>query len=305
MINSEQSYYYKIGGLILKVSIKDILLELASGSGSHKFLINYANTLGHDNVYSVLYSLSENIKIPDTVPAFTVRSFDENKTSYEWDVYDLEEEQLMIIRNEDGPFKLVSVSFYFKERHVEVKMVGEVYEKLYFDPFFQPFGVLLLNYLVHQEGGIMLHSSGVKDGNNGYVFTAVSGTGKSTMAGLWQSVGGKIINDDRLILMPGEDGVVMTNTPMPYYQDVYKESPVTAVFLIKQSPENHIKPLPGVTGVAGLMANCIQFLYDKEMVKKHMESLTAIAERCPIYELGFKPDTEIVEIIRREFGRKQ
>ena len=124
------------------------------------------------------------------------------------------------------------------------------------------------------------------------------------MAALWQQKGAQIINDDRLILIPDGDKVIMTNTPMPYYQDVYKESVVSAIFLLKQSPDNYIKPLPGVLGITGLMSNCIQFLYNNEMVKKHLETITNITKRCNVYEVGFRPTTEITDIIRREFGRE-
>ena len=304
MVNIDTPYIYRIGGFNLNVLLNTEKLVIDKRSGSYPFLINNSEFVNTD--LSISFTFKNNIETFTHLPSFTVRSFGEHQTPYEWNVYEEGKEFVVIVNVDDNPFtNKIKVVFNLADKFVKVEMqLIEDPGSVVFDPFFQPVGSILLTYLVHHEGGIMLHSSGVKDGNSGYVFTAVSGTGKSTMAGLWQSVGGKIINDDRLILMPGEDGVVMTNTPMPYYQDVYKESPVTAILLIKQSPENYLKPLSGAAGVAGLMANCIQFLYDKEMVKKHMVSLTAIAERCPIYEVGFKPDTEIVEIIRSEFGRE-
>ena len=299
MNKTEHSYIYKIGGLNLKFFLDSKQLKLSSGAGSYKFILDDHEFKHVD--YSISFSLSNNIQTPLIRPSFSASSFDENQIPYEWGVYEHKENFTVIIKvNDDLSFKLIKAIFDLKRRSVNVQF--EMKENYKLDPFFQPLGPILLNYITHHAGGVMLHSSGVKDNENGYVFTAVSGTGKSTMAGLWQKTGAQIINDDRLVLIPGNDGVMMTNTPMPYYQDVYKESPVTAIFLIKQSPENYLKPLPGAAGVAGLMSNCIQFLYNKKMVQKHLEALTAIAEKSPIYELGFKPDTEITDIIRREFG---
>jgi len=303
MDNIRSSYIYKIGGLYLNVLLKTKRLDLAKQSGSYKFILYDSEFVDSD--FSISFSFIEKIKTPPVTPSFSSRSFGENQIPYEWEVFEFKDSFSLVFNVNNNPdIDLAEIKFKLNDKSVNIKLQqrNNNSSRILFDPFFLPLGPILLNYLVHHAGGVMLHSSGVKDNENGYVFTAVSGTGKSTMAGLWQKTGAQIINDDRLVLIPGNDGVMMTNTPMPYYQDVYKESPVTAIFLIKQSPENYLKPLPGAAGVAGLMSNCIQFLYNKKMVQKHLEALTAIAEKSPIYELGFKPDTEITDIIRREFG---
>ncbi len=304
MHSIENSSIYNIGGIWFNILIKSKLLDLAATSGSYKFLYNSEKIPECD--YSLTYSIIDNIIIPENKkPAFSASSFDENQIPYEWDVYDFKDYFSIIIKIDDNSgIELVKADFDLDNKFVNIELkLKDNLERLLFDPFFQPLGPILINYIVHHKGGIMIHASGVKDDERGYVFTAVSGTGKSTMAGLWQKTGAQVINDDRLILIPKGEKVIMTNTPMPYYQDIYKESPVTAMFLIRQSPENYLKQVPGAAGVAGLMANCIQFLYNKEMVQKHLEAITAIAGKCPVYELGFKPTTEITEIIRREFGK--
>ncbi len=303
MDNPESSYTYRIGGLYLKALLKDNILKLDQTAGSYKYLLNGNEVTTTDFVIS--YDLIEKNIIPTNKPVFTGKSFDENQIPYEWYVYEYKEYFSVIIKINDGVSSGVAkADFYLQQKSISVYLEQKITEDtLKIEPFFQPFGAIVLNYLTHFHDGILLHSSGVKDGNNGYVFSAVSGTGKSTMAGLWQQKGAQIINDDRLILIPNGDKIIMTNTPMPYYQDIYKESEVSAIFLLKQSPKNYIKPLPGVAGITGLMSNCIQFLYNKEMVQKHLASITNITKRCPVYEVGFKPTTEIIDIIRDEFGR--
>jgi hypothetical protein len=303
MNNPESSYTYKIGGLHLKVLLKSNILKLDKTAGSYQFLTDTPNAVDID--FTISFNLVQKAKTSTGKPAFTGESFDDNQVPYEWSVYEYKDYFSVTIKiNNREASGVAMADFYLKQKTITVYLEQEITdETLKIEPFFQPFGAILLNYTTHFRGGILLHSSGVKDDNNGYVFSAVSGTGKSTMAGLWQQKGARIINDDRLVLIPHDNKIIMTNTPMPYYQDVYKESKVSAIFLLKQSPHNYIKPLPGVAGITGLMSNCIQFLYNKEMVQKHLVTITNITKRCPVYEVGFKPTTEITDIIRDEFGR--
>lgn len=302
MNNTKRSYLYKTGGLYLNTLLKDDILKLDKSAGSYQFLTDIPETSSFD--FEISYSVVQRIKLPDGKAAFMGESFDANQIPYKWSVFEHNTYFTLIINIYDvSPIKMVKAEFRLQERSITVSLrLKNQNDKVMFEPFFQPFGALLLNYLSHFNNGILLHSSGVNDGQRGYVFSAISGTGKSTMAGLWQQKGAQIINDDRLIIIPDNDKIIMTNTPMPYYQDIYKESVVSAIFLLKQSTDNYIKPLPGAIGITGLMANCIQFLYNKEMVKKHLESITNITKRCKVYEVGFKPTTEIIDTIRREFG---
>ncbi len=297
----KSSYIYKIGGLYLKVLLTDNILELDRTAGSYMFLNSTPETSKADFVIS--YSFIKNNKIPSGQPVFTGASFDDKLIPYKWYVYEYKGYFSVIIKINDGTStKLVKADFNLMQKTISVYLDPVLTDStIKLEPFFQPFGPILLNYLSHYNQGILIHASGINNGQNGFVFSAVSGTGKSTMAGLWQQKGARIINDDRLILIPQGDKIIMTNTPMPYYQDIYKESDVSAIFLLKQSPRNYIKPFSGISGITGLMSNCIQFLYNKEMVRKHLESITNITKKCPVYEVGFKPTTEITDIIRHEF----
>ena len=299
------SYFYKTGGLNLEVILLSGGLTLDCSSGSYTFLSDKVTQEEVD--FRILYFIENELELFESKPVFTGESFEVNTVPYKWKVYEKDDMLLILIEMGEGASVNRSVvKFNIKRKEIEVKLqLSYDSNEISFDPFFQPLGSILLHYLIQSKQGIMIHASGVKDDEKGYVFTAVSGTGKSTMVGLWQKTGAQVINDDRLILIPKEGKVIMTNTPMPYYQDIYKESTVSAIFLIKQSPENYLKQVPGVAGVAGLMANCIQFLYNKEMVHKHLKAITEITHKCPVYELGFKPTTEITEIIRSEFGRKK
>jgi hypothetical protein len=89
----------------------------------------------------------------------------------------------------------------------------------------------------------------------------------------------------------------MHNTPM-YYVDIPKEKPLHSIYLICHSRENIINKLSGATAVSRLMAYCIQHGYNSIILQHHLEFLTQLCSKVSIYEVGFKPDTEIVDLIK-------
>ena len=166
------------------------------------------------------------------------------------------------------------------------------------NPFLHPLGVLMVSAIIMSSNGFLIHASGVKDGENGYLFTGVSGIGKSTMATIWAKNGAEVINDDRLIIYKEDQGYRFANTPMPHYNDHSKQAPLKAIFLLTQSKENYCNKITGAQALSKVMANFIQQLFDKELVEKHLEKTMDLVMQVPIYELGFKPDDDIVALIR-------
>jgi hypothetical protein len=165
------------------------------------------------------------------------------------------------------------------------------------NPLLYPLGPLVLYYITVKFDAIMLHSSGVFDGAQGRLFSGFSGVGKSTMAGLWQKAGSKIINDDRLIIRKNNNGYTMHNTPM-FYIDIPKEAPLNSIFLIHHSAENTINKLNGAMAVSRIMAHCIQHGYNNNFIQHHLEFLSQLCNNISVYDVGFKPDISIVDFIK-------
>ena len=90
----------------------------------------------------------------------------------------------------------------------------------------------------------MIHASGVNYSGKGYLFSGVSGKGKSTMAKLWDNHGAKVIHDDRLIIRNTGNGYRMYNTPV-YNNDEPLDSPLNKIFIIEHGTENRLIPLKG------------------------------------------------------------
>jgi hypothetical protein len=167
----------------------------------------------------------------------------------------------------------------------------------YLFPLAYPLGPILLYYLVVENNSLMMHASCISDQGKGRIFSGFSGIGKSTMASIWAKEGYQVINDDRLIIRFRNGKARIYNTPM-FYSDEPKSVELHALYLLKQAKENTIKQLNYAEAVSRIMAFCIQHSYKKEFLENHLQTILSLYEQIPIYELGFKPDAEIIDFIR-------
>jgi len=166
------------------------------------------------------------------------------------------------------------------------------------DPYIYPLSNILISRLLRRYNSFLIHSSVVDDNGKGYLFTAVSGTGKSTMAGLWQKAGATIINDDMLAIRTDAPKITAYNIPMPYYNDSQRHVPLRGIFLINQSPTDYVTTISGARATLKLLANTIHQPCDKLSAISHLRNIEKAAINVPIYELGFKISDNIVKIIR-------
>jgi hypothetical protein len=164
------------------------------------------------------------------------------------------------------------------------------------DPFEYPLDGLILYYLTVINGDIMIHASGVNNLGRGYLFSGVSGKGKTTMANLWKDTAAKVIHDDRLIIRNTGSGYKMYNTPV-YDNDEPLESPLNKIFIIEHGIDNLLVPLREATAVSHVMANCIQHNWNHEIIAKLLGSTAIMCGTIPVFKLSFKPDRSVIDNI--------
>jgi hypothetical protein len=168
------------------------------------------------------------------------------------------------------------------------------------DPLEYPTDGLVLYYLTVINGDIMIHASGVNNSGRGYLFSGVSGRGKTTMSKLWQEAGARVIHDERLIIRNTEKGYIMYNTPV-YSNDEPRESTVNKIFLIEHGSRNEIIPVSGASAISLVMANCIQHNWDQELIAGLIGSVSSLCGAVPVIRLPFRPGRSIIdEILNNE-----
>lgn len=164
------------------------------------------------------------------------------------------------------------------------------------DPFEYPLDGLILYYLTVIHGDIMIHASGINMNGRGYLFSGVSGKGKSTMARLWEESGAIVIHDDRLIIRKTEKGYKMYNTPV-YNNDVPQESSLDKIFLIEHGMDNRYTPIKGALAISQVMTNCIQHNWGHDIIARLLGSVSIMCSTVPTVKLSFKPDKSVINLI--------
>lgn len=95
---------------------------------------------------------------------------------------------------------------------------------------------------------ILLHGSAVAAGGRAYLFTAPSGTGKSTHTRLWREYLGEeaiMINDDKPLLQIEKDRVTVFGTPWNGKHGLGNNlsAPLAGICVLRQGKENRIRRL--------------------------------------------------------------
>ncbi len=164
------------------------------------------------------------------------------------------------------------------------------------DPIEYPLDGLILYYLTVINNDIMIHASGVNYNGKGYLFSGVSGKGKSTMARLWADHQAIVIHDDRLIIRKSGYGYIMYNTPI-YNTDQPLNSELSRIFIIEHGNENRLIRLKGASAVSHVMANCIQHTWGPAIVSVLLESVSEMCNLIPVYRLLFMPEKSVIDNI--------
>jgi hypothetical protein len=186
-----------------------------------------------------------------------------------------------------------SLKFSLKNREWDLWIEGSGKSA---DPMEYPLDGLILYYLTVIHGDIMIHASGVNNAGHGYIFSGISGKGKTTMAKLWDKAGARIIHDDRLILRNAGNDYIMYNTPV-YQNDEPAESPLSRIFIIEHGKKNELIPASGASAVSMVIANCIQHNWDHELIAGLLGSVSAMCAKIPVSRLRFRPDMSVIDHI--------
>jgi hypothetical protein len=192
-----------------------------------------------------------------------------------------------------NPVKEAILKFSLTSRKWDLNINGAVNV---IDPMEYPLDGLILYYLTVIYGDILIHASGVNHSGHGYLFSGVSGKGKSTIARLWDETGAKVIHDDRLIIRNISGVFRMFNTPV-YTDDSPSSSPISRIYLIEHGTENKIIPVRGAAAVSLIMANCIQHSWNQAIIAGIMGSISILCGAVPVVKLSFRPNRSIIDFL--------
>jgi len=147
---------------------------------------------------------------------------------------------------------------------------------------------------------LLVHGSALCMDGKAYIFTAPSGTGKSTHARLWREVYGDrviMINDDKPMLKISETGTTVCGTPWDSKHRLSCNAcaPLEAVVELNRDVYNHMEPMTGAEAFPLLMKHSYGSK-DPDTMRKIMELRKRLLETVSFYRLGCNMSPEAAKV---------
>jgi hypothetical protein len=159
---------------------------------------------------------------------------------------------------------------------------------------------ILHSLILAERGGFLLHAASAICDGRAFLFSGVSGAGKTTMTRL-APPDITLLTDEISYLRPNADGYSAFGTPFAGELARAGENctaPVSALFFLEQGPENRIEEVSSAETVRQLMRNILFFAEDRGLVEKLLATACDFVARVPVRRLTFYPDTRVWDEIR-------
>jgi len=209
--------------------------------------------------------------------------------------YITEEQASFTVRTEPG-----DIAFERERSAKEAEREGRV-DGIYSDAYLETLAVyrrMAERMLAYDT--LLFHGSVIAVDGAGYLFTAKSGTGKSTHTRLWRERFGDravMVNDDKPLLKMTEDSVIAYGTPWDgkHRLSTNCSVPLKAICILTRSEENHIEEIsPGE-----VYQMLLQQSYrpgNGDFMLQTLELIDKMMKNTRFYRLGCNMDPEAARV---------
>lgn len=208
--------------------------------------------------------------------------------------------RLIFFHGADMPY---GIYIEHSENEIEILVDAGVRDMLAFDTVFLSLFGLEKQMLCHDA--LILHCAYMLKDGKAVLFSAPSGTGKSTQADLWEKYRGtRTVNGDKSLLYRHEDGWYAHGWPICGSSEIChnEEYKVEAIVMLYQAKENVIKPLRGLELVKKIMAQITINMWNMDFQLKAMDLIDELVSEVPVYELGCDISEEAVKCLEEVLG---
>lgn len=157
-----------------------------------------------------------------------------------------------------------------------------------------------ITYALFPRRTLLFHGSVVAVDGAAYLFTAVSGTGKSTHTALWRRMLGEkavMINDDKPFLRVENDRVLAFGTPWSgkHRLDTNTSAPLKAICILERGAENGITPIPAREALPMLFQQSTRPPENAQM-PAYMDLIDGVARNVEFYRLRCNMDPDAAQV---------
>lgn len=199
---------------------------------------------------------------------------------------------------------------YERTRSVNESVLKGCRESAYSDPYletlavYRKIAVAMLDY-----DTLLFHASAIAVDGVAYLFTAKSGTGKSTHAGLWREQFGPraiMINDDKPLLKYADNRVYVCGTPWDGKHRLSSNAvyPLKAIAILERGPVNLITRIDKHEALPMLIQQSYRPDETDKLIKA-LKLIDRIGDHTALYRLrcNVQPDAAIVSYNGMNEGR--
>lgn len=180
----------------------------------------------------------------------------------------------------------------------------------YADPYLETLAVYRkIAEKMPQYDTVLFHGSCVAVDGRGYLFTAPSGTGKSTHTWLWRQLLGEratMVNDDKPLLHIGQEATAAFGTPWngKHHLGCRMAVPLKGLCVLERAPVNRIERIEKRDAFLPLLQQVYRPA-DSAGMRKTMELLEILAGTVPLYRLYCLPDLDAARLAYEVMGEEK
>lgn len=172
-----------------------------------------------------------------------------------------------------------------------------------------PYSVDCVLRIVHtlalaRQGGFLVHAASAIQNGKAFLFSGVSGAGKTTISRL-APADATLLTDEISYVRRAEansEGYVAYGTPFAgelAEPGENVQAPIETLFFLEQGPENRIEDVSSPSAAARmLLRNILFFAHDAELVDQVFASALDFVQRVAVKRLTFLPDERVWDLIR-------
>jgi hypothetical protein len=154
--------------------------------------------------------------------------------------------------------------------------------------------------ILAKQGGFLVHAASAIRGGKAFLFSGISGAGKTTISRL-APPDATLLTDEISYVRREGNRYMACGTPFAGELARLGENcsaPLSALFLLEKGLQNRIDPIAPAEAIQRLMRNILFFADDPELVKLVFQSACEFATVVPMRRLTFVPDQRVWDMIR-------
>ena len=208
-----------------------------------------------------------------------------------------EEGEIFHIRSTPGalPYGMIA---YDHRHHIRISYLRDSKDMIFQTGYL--LNMLGLEQLLLRHDGLILHSSFIRWRGCGILFSAPSGTGKSTQASLWKKyMHAEILNGDRAGIRRMNGRWMAYGLPYAGSSHIYSNAsaPIRAIVVLRQGQENIIRPMTAAAALRALFPEFSAHRWNPVFMNKMLDIASAMLREIPVYCLECRPDYGSVSLL--------